>query len=185
MSCLLVLGGARSGKSRHAESLAAGERVYIATAEAWDDEMRQRIARHQVQRGEGWRTIEAPLDLVATLRAEDKAGRFLLVDCLTIWISNLMHHERDVEKEIEQLAAVLKALKARLVLVSNEVGQGIVPDNAMARAFRDWQGICNQRIAAVASEVVLVVAGIAVPVKKASRQQGKARRAVSRPRRKA
>lgn len=179
MSSLLVIGGARSGKSRYAESLAKGERVYVATAQAWDDEMKARIAQHQEQRGMGWKTIEAPLDLVSVLQAEDKARRFILVDCLTLWISNLMHHEADIAREIDALCNCMGKLKARVVLVSNEVGQGIVPDNAMARAFRDWQGLCNQRIASVADEVTMVVAGIPVPVKKPRRGQGTARRARS------
>lgn len=184
MSSLLVIGGARSGKSRYAESLAKGERIYIATAQAWDDEMKARIAKHQAQRGAGWTTLETPLDLAATLAGQDKARRFVLVDCLTLWISNLMHHERDVAREIEQLATTLAGMKAQVVLVSNEVGQGIVPDNAMARAFRDWQGLCNQCIAMAVDEVVMVVAGIPVPIKKARRPQGRAQKSESASRRK-
>lgn len=173
MSSVLVLGGARSGKSRYAEGLARGQKLYIATAEVMDDEMRARIVQHQQQRGCGWTTVEAPLELAAVLQREDKASRFILIDCLTVWLGNLMHHGRDAMREIEALAQTVAATKGRVVLVSNEVGQGIVPENAMARQFRDLQGICNQRIAVVADEVVMVIAGIPVPVKTAQRRRGK------------
>jgi adenosylcobinamide kinase / adenosylcobinamide-phosphate guanylyltransferase len=185
VSCLLVLGGARSGKSRHAEQLASGEKCYIATAEAVDGEMRQRIEHHKVQRGSGWTTVEAPLDLAGALQQIDEKTRFILIDCLTVWIGNLMHHGKDVVEEVERLATTIEAAKGRVVVVSNEVGQGIVPENAMARRFRDLQGLCNQRIAAVADEVVLVVAGIPMTIKKAKRPAGKKQKAASGLRRKA
>ena len=160
----LVLGGARSGKSRHAEGLAAtyAEKTYIATAEAFDDEMRERIARHQTQRGEGWTTLEAPLDLAGELAA---ASGFVLVDCITVWLGNLMHHERDVPAELDRLIGVLDRVEARVVLVSNEVGLSIVPENAMARRFRDLQGIANQRLAEAADEVIFVAAGLPLTLK--------------------
>ena len=129
----LVLGGARSGKSTHAEALLddhAGPRLYIATAQARDDEMAARIAAHRARRGPGWRTVEAPLALAETLEAEGRAGSALLVDCLTLWLSNLMEAGRDIAAEIERLVACLGRLEGRTVLVSNEVGLGIVPENA-------------------------------------------------------
>ncbi len=175
-----VLGGARSGKSRYAEGLAAkhrGPKTYIATAEAIDTEMRDRIALHRTQRGEGWNTLEAPLDLVATL-AGSKTG-FVLVDCITVWIGNLMHHRRDVHAEIQNLCETLSATKTRIVIVSNEVGLGIVPDNALARAFRDEQGFANQRIAEIADEVIFVAAGLPTVLKKAGRKPASRGRAVS------
>lgn len=160
----LVLGGARSGKSRHAEGLAAtyAEKTYIATAEAFDDEMRGRIARHRAQRGDGWETVEAPLALSDAIAA---ARGFVLVDCITVWIGNLMHHARDVEAELDRLIAVLEQMESRVVLVSNEVGLSIVPENAMARRFRDLQGIANQRLAERADEVVFVAAGLPLTLK--------------------
>ncbi|MGH6856014.1 MAG: bifunctional adenosylcobinamide kinase/adenosylcobinamide-phosphate guanylyltransferase [Aestuariivirga sp.] len=163
-----VLGGARSGKSRYAEGLAAkhrGRKTYIATAQAFDDEMRGRIAKHRHQRGVGWETCEAPLDLAEALAA-CKAG-FVLIDCITVWIGNLMHHGRGADAEITRLCEALARSKSRIVVVSNEVGSGIVPENALARAFRDQQGIANQRIAEVADEVIFVTAGLPRVLKKA------------------
>ena len=170
MSILFVIGGARSGKSRYAESLAKGHKFYVATAEVSDEEMRQRIEAHKKQRGEGWQTIEAPLDLVGELQKIDGRGNFILVDCLTIWLSNLMVVKLDAEREIELLSETLKKTKGRVVLVSNEVGLGIVPMNAVARAFRDDQGLINQRIAAIADEVVFMAAGLPLVLKKAKRK---------------
>jgi adenosylcobinamide kinase / adenosylcobinamide-phosphate guanylyltransferase len=166
MSTLLVLGGARSGKSRYAESLAKGQKIYVATAEASDAEMAERIAAHRQQRGEGWETYEVPLDLPGLLQEIDGKGRFILIDCLTIWMSNLMLAKLDLRAEVEFLCDELKKAKARIVLVSNEVGLGIVPANVMARAFRDEHGVLNQRIAEVADEVVFVVSGLPIVLKK-------------------
>ncbi len=159
---VLVLGGARSGKSRYAERLAAqhcGERVYVATAEAGDEEMRQRITDHRDRRGEGWRTVEEPLRLLEVLAREAVAGRFVLVDCLTLWISNLIGKGDDAAREVEALAGLLGELEGTIVIVSNEVGLGIVPENALARRFRDAAGLANQCIAEAASEVVFMAAG--------------------------
>ncbi len=159
----LVLGGARSGKSRHAERLvlASGlEPVYVATAEALDAEMAARIGKHRVRRGRQWRTIEEPLDLVGTLASECVPGRAVLVDCLTLWLTNLMVRERPVGAEIERLMASLPDLRGSAVLVSNEVGQGIVPVDAMARTFIDHAGFLHQRIAELADAVVLMAAGL-------------------------
>lgn len=164
----LVLGGARSGKSRYAEGLSVtyGHKTYIATAEAFDDEMHDRIARHRAQRGDGWTTIETPYDLAASV---GEAKGFVLVDCITIWIGNLMHREVNVAAELDRLIAALETAEARVVLVSNEVGLSIVPDNALARRFRDMQGIANQRLADVADEVVFVAAGLPLTLKSPAR----------------
>ena len=170
MSIVLVLGGARSGKSHYAESLAKGRKFYVATAQASDEEMQQRIEIHRKQRGQGWQTFEVPLDLLGTLQAIDGKGHFILIECLTIWISNLMLGELDVRAEVERLCQGLKKVKARVVLVSNEVGLGIVPANVLARAFRDEQGFTNQRIAEIADEVVFITAGLPLVLKKAKRK---------------
>src|SRR5690348_16631726 len=149
MAIILITGGARSGKSVRAEERAkafAGKPVYIATAEALDAEMRERIARHRVRRGAEWIEHETPLELVPALGVTDGGGA-RLVDCLTLWLSNLMHAERDWEREVSELAAALPRLKSPVVFVTNEVGLGIVPDNALARSFRDAAGIMNQTIA--------------------------------------
>jgi adenosylcobinamide kinase/adenosylcobinamide-phosphate guanylyltransferase len=159
----LVLGGARSGKSALAERLvgASGlEPIYIATGRAFDDEMEARVAAHKARRGPEWTTVEAPLDLSATVLREAGAGRIVLVDCLTLWITNLMMAERDIAADFDALLSVLPGLDGPVVLVSNEVGLGIVPDNRMARDFRDYAGRLHQSIAALADEVVFVVAGL-------------------------
>lgn len=164
----LVLGGARSGKSRHAEGLVTARPqpwIYVATAQAWDDEMRARIARHRDDRGPGWTTVEEPLDLPGVIRRHAVPGATLLVDCLTLWLSNLMGAERDVDAAGAELLAALDAAQGAVVLVSNEVGLGIVPDNALARAFRDHAGRLHQRVAAKADKVVFVVAGLPMTVK--------------------
>ena len=166
-----VLGGARSGKSRYAEELSTkhrGRKTYIATAETIDSEMQARITEHRRRRGAGWETSEAPLDLVAALVA--CKTEFVLIDCITVWIGNLMHHKRDVCAEVERLCEVLAGAQARIVVVSNEVGFGIVPENALARAFRDEQGFANQRIAGIADEVVFVAAGLPIVLKKPLRR---------------
>lgn len=167
MPTLLITGGARSGKSAHAEARTcafAGQPVYIATAEAWDDEMRARIALHRDRRGPEWAMTEAPLDLVGALDASDGAGP-RLVDCLTMWLANLMGAERDWQTEADALIKALARQSAPVVLVTNEVGLGIVPDNALARAFRDAQGSLNRQIAAMADEVSLIVAGLPLHLK--------------------
>jgi len=164
----LILGGARSGKSRHAEALAARyERlgVYVATAVAGDAEMAARIAQHQSRRGGGWRTIQEPLGLVQCLRREAASDHVVLVDCLTLWLSNVMAADNDVEAEIQALVSALEGLPGPVILVSNEVGQGIVPINALARRYRDHAGLLHQRLAAIADHVVFVVAGLAQVLK--------------------
>jgi adenosylcobinamide kinase/adenosylcobinamide-phosphate guanylyltransferase len=163
----LVVGGARSGKSAFAERLVtatARPRRYIATAEAWDDEMRDRIARHRADRGPGWLTIDAPLDLCTAL-AQARPEEAVLVDCATLWLTNHLLAEHDLPAETDRLTAALAACPAPVVVVSNEVGMGIVPDNALARRFRDAQGRLNQRLAAEAALVVTVMAGLPLPLK--------------------
>jgi adenosylcobinamide kinase/adenosylcobinamide-phosphate guanylyltransferase len=162
----LVLGGARSGKSRYAENLIAAlpsPWTYVATAQAGDAEMAERIARHRARRGPNWRTIEAAhnLDHVLAACKADPA----LVDCLTLWLSNLMLADGAVEEEMTRVEKALLLATAPKVVVSNEVGSGIVPEYPLGRRFRDAQGILNQRIAALADRVVLVVAGLPMPVK--------------------
>ena len=166
----LFIGGARSGKSRAAEALVtAGPPpwVYIATAEAFDVEMRARIAAHRTARAEGWRTVEAPLALADVLEHEARVGLPVLIDCLTLWLSNLMLATRNVEAETARLLEALKAASARasITLVSNETGMGIVPDNALARAFRDHQGRLNQHVAALATRVIFTAAGLPLILK--------------------
>jgi adenosylcobinamide kinase/adenosylcobinamide-phosphate guanylyltransferase len=163
----LILGGARSGKSRHAEALAAGRpapRVYIATAEALDDEMADRIAAHRLRRDPAWQTVEASLDLIGALGAAPD-GATVLVDCLTLWLSNLMLAGRDVEAEGWHLAEALGRPRGAWFVVSNEVGLGIVPDNALARRFRDAAGALNQMVAGRAGTVLFMVAGLPMRVK--------------------
>jgi len=167
MAVILITGGARSGKSTRAEARArafAGQPVYIATAEALDAEMRERIAKHRARRGQAWVERETPLELVAAL-VETDGGGARLVDCLTLWLSNLMHAGRDWSSEASALADALGRQQSPVVLVTNEVGLGIVPDNALARQFRDAAGLLNQTIARVADEVEFVVAGLPMRVK--------------------
>jgi adenosylcobinamide kinase / adenosylcobinamide-phosphate guanylyltransferase len=161
----LVLGGARSGKSRYAESLVMAlpsPWLYVATAEARDSEMAERVAVHQGRRGPSWTTVETPRDVTGALANANKPA---LVDCLTLWLSNVLLAEADVDAEIEHLDGALARAAAPIVLVANEVGSGIVPDNALGRRFRDLQGLLNQRIAARADRVVLVVAGLPLTLK--------------------
>ena len=160
----LVLGGTRSGKSAYAEQLIMQRPtpwLYVATGQAFDDEMRARIAVHQARRQAGWKTVEAPVELAEALAAPG----VVLVDCLTLWLSNLMLGEHDVEAAMAGLGRRLDERVEQTVLVSNEVGFGIVPDNALARRFRDAAGVLHQRMAARADTVVLMVAGIPVGVK--------------------
>jgi adenosylcobinamide kinase/adenosylcobinamide-phosphate guanylyltransferase len=161
----LVLGGSRSGKSRYAENLIAAlppPWIYVATAEAGDAEMAKRIATHRTRRGTGWQTIEAPHDIASVLAADEGT---ILIDCLTLWLSNRMLAGADIDAEIAALETALDVHLSPAVLVSNEVGFGIVPDNELARRFRDLQGRLNQRMAARADRVVLMVAGLPVVVK--------------------
>ena len=164
----LVLGGARSGKSRYAECLIEGAAacgIYCATAEAGDAEMAQRIAAHRARRGSFWHTIEEPLALAPVIAAESSLGRPLLIDCLTLWLSNLMFAERTVEEEAEALCAALRLAAGPVVLVANEVGLGLVPETSLGRRFRDAAGRLNQQIATLADRVVFVAAGLPLVLK--------------------
>lgn len=160
----LILGGARSGKSARALAIAtASPKIFLATAEALDAEMADRIALHQTERGDDWDLIEAPLDIAEPIAdAEDGT---LVVDCLTLWLSNLMHHGRDTEAETAALIHAIADSDARLIFVSNEVGLSIAPENALARRFRDAQGRLNQRIAASVDHVEFVAAGLPMVLK--------------------
>lgn len=170
---ILITGGSRSGKSRHAQALCEalpGKRLFLATAAALDDEMGRRIKRHQEERRQGgWHTVEEHLDIESVVRGAEP-GTTILVDCLTLWVSNLLRREPELtEDDIEQYGREL-LLTARqrpgtVVLVTNEVGMGIVPENQLARRFRDLTGRLNQTIAMAADQVVLVTCGISLPIK--------------------
>ncbi len=173
MTVTLVLGGARSGKTAHAQRLAEdsvrsgrGRLVMIATAEALDAEMAERISRHQADRGPEWRTVEAPVDLSSALAVLEE-GDVAVVDCLTLWLSNLMTREMPLPPAFESLMASIDRARADLIFISNEVGLGIVPDNALARRFRDQAGWLHQRLADRADRVLLVIAGLPVVLKNA------------------
>jgi adenosylcobinamide kinase / adenosylcobinamide-phosphate guanylyltransferase len=161
-----ILGGARSGKSRYAESLITASKppwTYIATAEPGDEEMAIRIKAHRRRRDSCWRTIEAPREIATVLA--DCASVPVLIDCLTLWLSNLVLAGADIDGEITRLEKALLTTKAPVVLVANEVGLGIVPEHPLGRRFRDWQGVLNQRLATQADRVVLMVAGLPLVVK--------------------
>jgi adenosylcobinamide kinase/adenosylcobinamide-phosphate guanylyltransferase len=167
----LILGGARSGKSAYAEKLATDYfaknkkgAIYLATAQARDGEMTDRIAQHRARRNALWQTVEAPTDIVRTLATAPK-GVPVLVDCLTFWLSNLMEAERDLTREFRDLSDCLQTVAGPLILVANEVGLSIVPDNPLARRFRDHAGTLNQTVAACADQVLFVVAGLAMRLK--------------------
>jgi len=166
----LVIGGASSGKSAEAERLVVASgllRTYVATAQVFDDEMRAKIAAHRDMRGAGWTTIEEPLDLAPTLAAAT-AGEVILIDCATLWLTNHILADNDVDAAADTLLAALRKCAAPVVIVSNEVGAGIVPENALARRFRTGQGRLNQRLAAQADRVVTVIAGLPLVLKGAS-----------------
>ncbi len=183
---VFITGGARSGKSSFAMAEASkidGRKAYIATAEALDEEMKERIEKHKKQRGNKWDTYEEPLNISALVKKIEKDYNVIVIDCLTLWLSNLLiraqnteHRTQTIEKEIEKLINTLNLFKkssgcdldsgfCTLFIVSNEVGMGIVPGNEMARRFRDWAGMLNQRVAEIADEVYIVVSGIPVKIK--------------------
>lgn len=164
----LVLGGARSGKSRYAEMLAEaheGPRIYIATAQANDDEMAERIREHQERRGDNWTTVGALLDLAGPVSESARDDAFVLIDCLTLWLSNMMLAERNCEVAVSEFVAALAEAPGTIVTVSNEVGLGIVPDNELGRRFRDLAGYANQRVAETCEEVIFMAAGLPMKIK--------------------
>ena len=168
---VLVLGGARSGKSAYAQRLAESwgpERLYLATATAGDGEMAARIARHQADRGQGWTTLEEPLEIARALGAEARPGRAIVVDCLTLWLTNLILAGRDPDAGIASLVGAIAALAGPAILISNEVGMGIVPDSKLGRDFRDWQGRLNQAAAQACDAAILVAAGLPLQLKPAA-----------------
>jgi adenosylcobinamide kinase/adenosylcobinamide-phosphate guanylyltransferase len=174
LATTLVLGGARSGKSAFAERLVRDSGlspVYLATADASDDEMKSRIAHHRTRRGDSWRTVEEPLALIDVLTRESKAGHAVLVDCLTLWLSNLMHAERDPDIEARRLTRFLGVALHPIVFVSNEVGMGLVPETPLGRAFRDAQGRLNQAIASAVPNVAFIAAGLPLWLKRDANQE--------------
>ena len=168
---ILVLGGCRSGKSSHALQLAEGmgqRRVFVATCVPHDDEMQARVARHRKERSDSWTTLEIPVDLADAITAHGPAADVMLVDCLTLWLSNLLMQTQDVKqirRRIDGLAEAVKSAACAVILVSNEVGAGIVPENRLARLYRDLAGWTNQDVAAACDRVVWTVAGIPVTIK--------------------
>ena len=172
--CLFVTGGAKSGKSRVALEVCDAldkERIFLATAQALDQEMEERIRRHKEERSSDWRTIEEPLDVPAVLNRMDRENRVILLDCLTLWINNLYMNYGDqqdtISSHIEDLLLALSKLRGAVVVVSNEVGWGIVPGDPTSRAYRDSVGFLNQRIARVSNKVVAVIAGLPLVLKDA------------------
>jgi len=167
----LILGGVRSGKSAHALKLAnrlGNKKLFVATAEARDQEMKDRIAEHRARRGPDWDTAEEPVHITQLLQQKARSYKVILIDCLTLWLSNLIlkYEEKNVEQLLENFTKVLSQIKeCHVILVSNEVGMGIVPENKLARAFRDWAGLMNQRVAQTADEVILMIAGIPTKIK--------------------
>lgn len=168
---ILVIGGCRSGKSSHALELAekiSGKRIFLATCIPYDDEMKERVSHHQQGRSRDWITIEAPVKLSESIMEHAATSSVVLVDCLTLWINNLMMkniHREEMVLEAQQLTRSIQDAPCTVILVSNEVGSGIVPENPLARAFRDSAGLVNQKVAAVANKVIWMVAGIPVVIK--------------------
>ena len=171
-SFTFITGGCRSGKSSHAQSLAeslsSDRRLYVATMQPLDSEMEKRVADHQAQRDASWYTVEEPYDIVRVIEEEQTRAGVILVDCMTLWVTNLLlaeQSEEDIFAKVEAFADSAAGLSVPVVTVSNEVGMGIVPDNAMSRAFRDIQGAANQRIAERAQSVIFTVSGIPMKIK--------------------
>ena len=168
---IFILGGARSGKSAYALSLAkerSRKALYIATAEANDAEMKSRISKHKTSRPKYWNTVEEPLDLIAALKKQKHKYEVIIIDCLTLYLSNLMHEglkQAAIIKIIKEAASYIKAMKETVIVISNEVGLGIVPENKLAREFRDISGLSNQIMAKEADGVVFIQAGIALKLK--------------------
>ena len=164
--CMLVLGGAKSGKSRFSMDVCNTlhrQRIFLATAQALDREMEKRILRHRAERGSGWLTVEEPIEIASTIRTMDQQDTVILVDCLTLWLNNLFmkygEDGKEIERYIEEFVSRLSDARGALVIVSNEVGMGIVPENGLSRRYRDAAGILNQRVAGAAAVVVAILAG--------------------------
>ncbi|MCE5195171.1 MAG: bifunctional adenosylcobinamide kinase/adenosylcobinamide-phosphate guanylyltransferase [Nitrospiraceae bacterium] len=165
---IFIIGGARSGKSRFALAEASkikGRRLYIATAQAFDEEMKERIEKHKKHRGKDWETYEEPLEITEVIKTTKGKYDVFLIDCLTLWLSNLLMNKKNTTTQIEKFISSLSDVKYSVFIVSNEVGMGIVPENKLARQFRDLAGILNQKIAAIADEVYLVAAGMPIKIK--------------------
>lgn len=168
---ILVIGGCRSGKSNHALHLAEqipGQKIFIATCMPQDQEMEQRVLRHQQQRGSSWEALEVPVFLPEAIHKNGKKGYVILVDCLTLWINNLILDDdkpENIDKHIQKLTQSIETSECPVILVSNEVGTGIVPENKLARLFRDITGFANQKVAACVNRVVWMLAGIPVKIK--------------------
>ena len=167
-----IIGGCRSGKSRHALELAkkisGSKRIFIATCMPFDDEMKERIDRHKKERDKSWTTIEAPVELPEAINKNSREGDVIIVDCLTLWINNLLMEKQDpdiINQRIHKLTLALKEAKCPIILVSNEVGAGIVPENRLARLFRDYAGFVNQKVASCVDRVIWMLAGIPVSIK--------------------
>jgi adenosylcobinamide kinase/adenosylcobinamide-phosphate guanylyltransferase len=165
----LVIGGCRSGKSRHALELAEKisdiKRIFIATCVPYDEEMKDRVRRHQQERGSSWLTVDAPVELADTILTCSQNAHVVLADCLTLWMSNLLMESEQTDRRVEELIKAISRAQCPVILVSNEVGGGIVPENALARQFRDAVGFANQKVAACVDEVIWMVAGIPVKIK--------------------
>ncbi len=165
---VFITGGARSGKSTFALNEASrilGNKAYIATAEALDEEMKERIEKHKKQRGNSWDTYEEPIKIADVIKRIEDQYSAIVIDCLTLWLSNLFLNNKNVEKEIESLCSSLSTVHCPLFIVSNEVGMGIVPENKIARNFRDMAGILNQKVAEISDKVYVIIAGIPLKLK--------------------
>ncbi len=168
MAKTLILGGARSGKSRYALELGEaleGDRVFVATAQAFDADMKGRISKHQADRDESWLTVEEHVEIWDVISSRAQPGRVIVVDCLTLWLNNLMLFERDVGADFDRLIECLEDVRGQLILVSNEIGLGLVPDTPLGREFRDLHGRMNQRVAEACDRVLFMVAGLPMVMK--------------------
>jgi adenosylcobinamide kinase / adenosylcobinamide-phosphate guanylyltransferase len=166
---IFVVGGCRSGKSRHAlelaETISDIQRIFIATCVPYDEEMKDRVRRHQQDRGSTWITVDAPVELADAILKYSQNARVILADCLTLWMSNLLMGSENMESRVEELTKAINQAQCPVIVVSNEVGTGIVPENALARQYRDAIGFANQKVAACVDKVIWMVAGIPVMVK--------------------